>query len=107
MSAYVKSCVVDCAPQALDWACFSTLDDICNHVYWAKTALQQSKFDQQNLFLMIKDWQIIIFINAKKFLRKINNNTVSMMKDILSSEFYEFIREQWKIFSFVVVKQYV
>ena len=28
-----------------------------NHVYRAKAALQLSKFDQQNLSLMIKEWQ--------------------------------------------------
>ena len=57
LSAYVKSCAVDCAPQALDRAYFPTLDDIRNHVYRTKTALQLSKFDQQNLSLMIKEWQ--------------------------------------------------
>ena len=36
---------------------YPTLDDIRNHIYRAKTALPLSKFDQQNLALLIKDWQ--------------------------------------------------
>ena len=43
------------APHPLDRAYYPTLDDIRNHIYQAKTALQLSKFNQQNLNLLIKD----------------------------------------------------
>jgi len=57
LNAFIKSCVLDSAPQSLDRARCPSLEDIRNHVYRAKAALQLYKFDQQNLSLMIKEWQ--------------------------------------------------
>lgn len=57
LRSFVKSCMFENAPHPLDHAYYSTLNDIHNHIYQAKTALQLSKFDQQNLKLLIKDWQ--------------------------------------------------
>ena len=57
LRSFIKSCIFENAPHPLDRAYYPTLDDIRNHIYRAKTALQLSKFDQQNLKLLIKDWQ--------------------------------------------------
>ena len=57
LKSFVKSCVLDSAPHPLDRAYYPTLDDIRNHIYRAKRALQLSKFDQQNLALLIKEWE--------------------------------------------------
>jgi len=54
---FVESFLREDAPQLLDCAYYPKLDDIRNHIYRAKTTLQLSKFDQQNLALLIKDWQ--------------------------------------------------
>ena len=57
LRSFVKSCMFENAPHPLDCAYYPTSDDIRNHIYQAKTALQLPKFDQQNLKLLIKDWQ--------------------------------------------------
>ena len=43
---FLKSCMFENAPHPLDCAYYPTSDDIRNHIYRAKTALQLSKFDQ-------------------------------------------------------------
>lgn len=57
LRSFVKSCMYENAPHPLDRAYYPTLNDIHNHICRAKIALQLSKFDQQNLKLLIKDWQ--------------------------------------------------
>ena len=54
---YVKN---DCSifhPSVTDRAYYPTVNDIRNHMYKARIALQLSKFDQENLTLKMKVWE--------------------------------------------------
>lgn len=44
-------------PDPNDRAYFPTHDDVRNHIYRAKQALQGSKFDEENLCLKIQNWK--------------------------------------------------
>ena len=54
---YIQSEFKDYCPSNTNRAYFPTLDEIRNHVYTAKLGLDFSKFDQDNLNLMIKKWK--------------------------------------------------
>ena len=102
LSVYVKSHVVDSTPQALDRAYYPTLEDIRNHVYRAKTALQLSKFDQQNLSLMIKEWEKT-HPSSNHYFRPYKSGGESKLcsgsvesSQLESSEFLWVHQEQWK-----------
>ena len=47
----------DSPPDPNDRAYFPTHDDLRNHIYWAKQALQHSKYDQENLRLKVQNWK--------------------------------------------------
>lgn len=46
-----------CQPSPSDRAFHPSLQDIRNHVHKAKKALELSKLDQENLHLMVKQWE--------------------------------------------------
>ena len=47
----------DSPPDPNDRAYFPTQDDLKNHIYRAKQALQHSKYDQENLRLKVQNWK--------------------------------------------------
>ena len=47
----------DSPPDPNDRAYFPTHDDLRNHIYRAKQALQHSKYDQENLRLKVQNWK--------------------------------------------------
>ena len=57
LKEYVNTTMRDNPPCITDRAYFPTLQDINNHVTKAKSALQLSKLDQQNLHLKIQEWK--------------------------------------------------
>lgn len=102
LRSFVKSCVLDVVPQPLDRAYYPTLDDIRNHIYRAKTALQLSKFDQQNLALIIKDWQATQPLTSHYFRPYRHGNSDEQQSHDVSStslqknEFLWVHQEQWQ-----------
>lgn len=56
---YVKNNCSLLTPSFTDRSYYPTVNDIRNHMYKAKIALQLSKFDQENLALKIKDWNMV------------------------------------------------
>ena len=58
---YVKNDLCrDSPPDPNDRAYHPSNNDIKNHIYRAKSKLQLSKFDQENLNLKISEWQISV-----------------------------------------------
>ena len=54
---FVKNCSHELSkPSLTDRAYYPTLNDIRNHIYKAKIALQLSKLDQENLTLKMEEW---------------------------------------------------
>ena len=49
----------DSPPDPKDRAYFPMHDDLRNHIYRAKQALQHSKYDQENLRLKVQNWKKI------------------------------------------------
>ena len=47
----------DCPPDVNDRAYHPSSNDIKNHIHCAKSQLQLSKFDQENLRLKVNKWQ--------------------------------------------------
>ena len=57
LKEYVKTTMKDNLPCEMDRAYYPTITDVNNHISKAKTALQLSKLDQQNLHLKVQEWQ--------------------------------------------------
>lgn len=55
---YVRNRCSVSKPSFTDRAYYPTVNDIRNHMYKAKIALQLSKFDQENLALKMKEWSM-------------------------------------------------
>lgn len=95
LRSFVKSGVSDDAPQPLDRAYYPTLVDIRNHIYRAKTALQLSRFDQQNLALLIKDWQTTQPHTSHYFRPYKSGNDKQQHGDV-ENDFLWVHQEQWQ-----------
>ena len=77
LNHYVKNDLCrDSPPDPNDCAYHPSNNDIKNHIYRAKSKLQLSKFDQENLRLKISEWQksvpttLFFFRPFKKMLSK-------------------------------------
>ena len=57
LKEYVNTTMSDNPPCTTDRAYYPTVIDINNHVTKAKSALQLSKLDQQNLHLKVQEWE--------------------------------------------------
>ena len=57
LKEYVNTTMSDNPPCRTDRAYYPTVTDINNHVTKAKSALQLSKLDQQNLHLKVQEWE--------------------------------------------------
>lgn len=55
---FVKNQSAISKPSFTDRAYYPTVNDIRNHMYKAKLGLQLSKFDQENLTLKMKEWDV-------------------------------------------------
>ena len=57
LKEYVNTTMRDNLPCSTDRPYYSTVTDINNHVTKAKSTLQLSKLDQQNLYLKVQEWK--------------------------------------------------
>ena len=73
LKEYVNTTMSNNPPCKTDRAYYPTVRDINNHVTKAKSALQLSKLDQQNLHLKIQEWEKSI-PDAKHFFRPFRNS---------------------------------